>query len=302
MATQIPKSEKLVSFLLLVGLAGIVVGVFAGAFSPKPAVEEKVRASYPLPPGWKIAGKWETYPDGKLYEKIDGRETLFQSFGVIRLDFAPVVFNENKFDVYLYHMRNPDGALGVFLDSSPEQTGEINLVSMTNVAGGELRAFQSSVYLEIQAQEKSFDEKLLRQLAKSLLSGIKPPISSGTSLFDLLPKSGRITGSLAYNKESALGLKSLAGSYSASYLENGRQIDYVVRKISGSDGTKILEKVRSELMEFEGKIIEFKPDRLAGEILGKKLFLVLHDQVLLGAYGEEVNWKTLVRNSGKPNP
>jgi hypothetical protein len=304
MATRIPKSENLISTLLLVGLAGIVVWVFSGAFRPKAAMEKPVRSAYPLPAGWKITVKWETYPNGKLYEKIDGREPLFLEYGVTRLDFAAAEFKKSGkgFDIYRYQMRDADGALGVYLAAASGEAKELDLGSMADISGGELRVFQGSVYLEIQPQEKAPDEKLARELAQALLAGIKAPKSSGSGILDLLPKTGRIKGSLAINKESVFGLKSLSGTYSAAYEENGRQIDYLVRKISSSEGQKVLEIIRDEIKEFEGKIVEFKPDRLSAELFGKKLILVLDPNLLLGAYGEEANMDALLKKLRKPKP
>ncbi len=302
MANQIPKYEKLIATLLLVGLAGIILGVLSGPFRREAALEKPARLAYPLPAGWKIIGNWETYPNGKLYEKIDGREPLFQDYGVIRLDFAAAEFKNKTFDIYLYHMRDSDGALGIYLASVSGEAREINLGHLADLAGGELRVLQGSVYLEIQPQEKSADEKLCLALARTLLTGIKPSKSSGPGLFDLLPKTGRIKGSLALNKDNAFGLKSLSNTFSAAYEEKGLQTDYLVRKISPAEGPKILQKVAAELKEFDGKILELKPNQLSGELFGKKLVLILENNMLLGAYGQEAGLDSLLKIIRKPGP
>src|SRR4051794_25964724 len=65
----------------------------------------------------------ERYTEANLYEKIDGRSELFQSYDVTGMTFVTFskADNPSKFiDVFLYDMTTPLGAFGVYsLERSP---------------------------------------------------------------------------------------------------------------------------------------------------------------------------------------
>ncbi|MFA5865386.1 MAG: DUF6599 family protein [Phycisphaerae bacterium] len=291
MGVKTPKSEKVISLLLSAGLvvvsALIVCEVFRSkslATSTRPAQPASI--SYKLPAEWKLEGSWETYPNGKLYEKIDGQETIFYEYGVNRLDCASASINNLSFDIYVYQMNDPDGALGVYLAQAPSDYEELNIGTMSDISGGQVRVFQGATYLEIAPQEKNTDGKFTKELAKSILSGIKRKNMTGGSIIEMLPTTGREKGTLAFNKENAFGLKSLAGTFSATYTDGKGQFDYLVRKISSAEGKTILGKVRDEVKEFGGKTHDVPPESFAGEFMGKTLLLTHKNNFLCGIYGD----------------
>src|SRR3954453_5108820 len=74
------------------------------------------------PEGFTRKGLVERYTEANLYEKIDGRSELFQSYEVTGMTF--VTFSKaddpSKFvDVYLYDMTTPLGAFGVYSVERP---------------------------------------------------------------------------------------------------------------------------------------------------------------------------------------
>jgi hypothetical protein len=289
MGNNVSKGEYRVSFLLLAVLAGICIFVL---FGHREHDRHRSVFAYRLPPGWQLVGRWESYPRGKLYEKIDGRETLFNEYGVLRLDCAAATVGALTFDVFIYHMANPDGALGVYLAASPAESREIDIAPMAGVAGGEVRAVVGRVYLEVQPQEKNVDEKLPIALAKTILAGTPPEKSSAGSILAMLPKAGRVNGSLAYNAESALGLNSLGKTYSATY-EDGKPYDVLVRRISPAEGDKVLAAVRDEVKKFEGNVTLFQPGKLRAQVVGKDLLLVRDGSLLVGIYSDRNDLEAL---------
>jgi len=282
MAASVSRQERTVSALLLAGLAVFCVWVLAGG-RIQPAAEKRNSAPA-LPTGWAFSAPWEIYPNGRLYEKINGREPLFQEYGVVRLECAEASKGGQTFDVYLYRMNDPAGAVGVYLAHAAGEAKELDLGSMAESSGGRLRAVQGTTYLELLAQDKAFNESLALDLARGVMgSGLK---DQGRGMIDVFPKRGRVKGTLAFNQESAFGLESLAKTVSAQYREGDVEFTFLVRRTSGGDGQKVLEKVRDEIKEFEGKILDFRPGKLAAEFSGKTLLFVADGPAVYGIYGE----------------
>ncbi len=292
MARNVPKRENVTSAILLVALGLFVASIALEGFfrHSKAQVSRPAKpsaAAYPLPSGWTLTGNWEVYPNGRLYEKIDGRETLFQQYGVVKMEFASVAGNGKQFDVYIYQMNDTDAALGVYLAQTPSEFSEIDIgAAMADLSGGQIRAFQGKTYLEIQPQEKNTDSRLTKDLAKSVLAGIPREKAGAGSILDALPKSGRVKGSLVLNKDNTYGLKSLNNAFSASYDINGQSFDCLVKKARPNEGEKALRKVRDEIKEFDGRIIEFQPNKLSADMMGKTLIVFRDGDILRGACGE----------------
>ena len=285
MAKAIPKTEKIVSRLLLAGLVVIAGAIFYNGFR-KADTEDQEKVRYALPAGWKMTGQWEVYPNGKLYEKIDGQEVIFYEYGVKELDFASASINGADFDIYVYQMNDADAALGVYLSQTPSDFTSIDIGSMGDISGGQIRAIQAGVYLEIMSQEKNSSDNLTLELARSILSSVKSEVTKSAGILRMLPENQRVRGSLSLNKESAFGLTSLGNSYSAAYKYDGDEFNFFIMKISPADASKVITGVRDEVKEFEGLIEEFKTDKLAAKFMDKTLFLIHKDNFIYGVYGK----------------
>ncbi len=290
MNKYVPKSEKISSFVLLLALVGGVLAVLmTGMVQPKPSAAtpaQKKQIAYTLPPKWSLVGDWEIYPEDKIYEKIDGQAALYQQYGVDRLDFASAASKKFSFDIYIYTMKTPDAALGVYLALQPQEFSEINLGDMADASIGMVRAFRGRYYLEVQAADKKSDSSLAQSLAADVLKNLKPEKSSAAAIYTILPKTGRVQGSLTLNKDNAFGLKSLGQTFSASYELAGVEFDYLVRKISQPKAAvSILDQAKKEILEFGGKMIDIRPDRISADFMGKKLILLCSDNFIIGLYG-----------------
>jgi hypothetical protein len=285
---NVPVGEKVISTAMLILLAVVVAGIVGGGFlkGPTPA-SGKGEISYPLPEGWSLDGGWEVYPRGRLYEKIDGREPLFEEYGVIRLESASATTGGQAVEVYIYTMADADGALGIYLANMPMEFEEADAGSMADISGGQARAFQGQTYLEIMSLAKESDPKRLISLAANLLKHTVKEGKTSQGVFELLPSESRIRGSLALNRDNTFGLKSLTNTFTASYENDDVFFDYLLRKLTSTDeGETILKNVQNEIVDFGGTVFTAGPDRLDAEFLGKKLFLRRQGLLLIGVYGE----------------
>jgi hypothetical protein len=278
-----PLKEKIISTTLIVLLAVFVLHLVGQGFF-RPHRAKKVASKQMLPPGWSAAEPWEVYPNGRLYEKIDGREPLFQQYGVVQLRYAAVSKDKNDFEVYLYDMQTPDGALGIYLANSPSEFKDLDIGVMSDISGGQVRVLKGRTYLEILSLSEKAPQNLLLALASGLTQNIPVEKTTQRTAVDLLPKEGRVRGALILNRENTYGLARLTDIFSATYHQGQDEYDLLVRKITPSEGRKMISAVAEEIREFDGKIIQNNPDSLTAEFMGKTLILNLHGNFMIGIY------------------
>jgi hypothetical protein len=278
-----PLKEKIISTSLVVLLAVFIVHLVGEGFF-QPHREKKAAAKEMLPPGWSAAEPWEVYPNGRLYEKIDGREPLFQQYGVIQLRYASVSKDKNDFEVYIYDMQTPDGALGIYLANSPSEFKDLDIGTMADVSGGQVRVLTGRTYLEILSLAEKTPQELLLNLASGLTKNIPVEKTAQRTVVDLLPKEGRIRGALILNRENTYGLARLTDIFSATYKQGHDEYDLLIRKITPNEGRKMIPAVAGEIREFDGNIIQSGPGSLTAEFMGKTLILRQEGNFMVGIY------------------
>ncbi len=289
---KVPRCERVASAALLCGLLLISCSIvfwnrMTQVIPPLQALSKgKQLLQYNLPSGWKLVERWKTYPENRLYEKIDGRATLFQEYGIIELQFATASTGSFDFDIFAYLMENSEGALGIYLAETPREFTEIDLGTMADSSGGIVRVYQGRTYLVVMSLERNSDEKLAIELARSMLGGMEKEDKSLGNVINVLPRNGRIKGTLTYGKQSTYGFKSLHDSFKATYRFDELQFDYLLKKLPEVQGDKALQRIRDELEEFGGEILKFGRGELAGIVFGHHILLVWEKDALLGLYGE----------------
>jgi len=288
---EVPRSEKNVSAALLIALGAIFLFVvLAGKQSPpdresQPGIAS-IKLPYKLPAGAKLTEGWHSYPEQRIYEKIDGRAALFQEYGIDRLDFASVSFDKTAFDIYSYVMKDAKAALGVYLEEASQESRELDLADLADLAGATVRAVKGNTYLVVMPLARDADKKGTIELARSILSSLGGTGTASKTVIDLLPKNGRIKGTLVYNKESAFGLRSLGDTVSARYRVRGKEFDFFLRKVSRNKGDEFLQAVHEELKRFGAENLTFEDGRLAAMFLGRCISLVRVEGIVGGVYGD----------------
>ena len=253
---------------------------------------ETKKAGYALPADAKLVIDWQSYPADRIYEKIDGRVTLFKEYGVKKLDFASVKLGKYNFDIYIYTMNSPDSALGVYLAEQPESSVPTNVESSTpaNIAtiadytDTLVRLVKGNIYLTIAGLEKKTDITSAIKLARTLSESFPQPKAT-SAILKLLPKRGRVKATLSWNKQETFGLQSLQDTLSADYKIASLRFTYFVKKLSDHD-KNILRKVSSELKEFDADNLKTSAKMLSADLFDKHLLIVRKDRFLIGIYGK----------------
>jgi len=281
----IPASERLICFLLILALFVIVFLVLikpAFLISQVKQIEFR-KVSYTLPADAKLVIDWQSYSADRIYEKIDGRVTLFKEYGVERLDFASVRIGKYNFDVYVYVMNSPDSALGVYLAEQPEDSTPIDIATIADFTKTLVRVCKGKIYLTIVTLEKKSDIRTAISLARTLSESFPQP-RAASKMLSLLPKRGRVKATLSWNKEETFGLQSLKATLSAEYKIAGLRFTYFVKQLSGTD-KNIMQKISSELKEFEANKLRVTEKGISADLFGKHLLIIHRQKYLVGVYG-----------------
>jgi len=283
---QVPKREKVISYLLGVALVGFVLLVVVGSRQAAITETGELGQTIRLGPPWMVTEGWDSYSSDRLYEKINGRAVLFQEYGLVRLDFATVSANTSTFDVYVYRMGDADGALGVYLAEASQDSTPVDLGVPADRSGGLVRAVAGRTYLVVMPLEQDGDATGAVKLAAAILPGAEPRKAHVPGVIDLLPKAGRVKGTLSYNKESAFGLKSLHDMFSCAYAVDGVEFEYLLRRAADGRARAVLAAVRDELQAFGGSVMSFASDGLSGTLFDRRIVLVSRNGMILGIYGQ----------------
>ncbi len=271
-------AEKAVGIALLAALAGFLVliaargahyefdAVMHAAPAPEgagnaprgagPASEELLPAAFGAI-GWTRDGAIETYPEDRLFEKIDGADERYKLFGNRRLLSASYVYDKDgraRLDVFLYEMRTPLAALGIFgRERSPQ-------AAVTGDMGDAAYLMQGSAFFRKgvwYGQVKGFaedtaaaSEQIARAIAARLPAGEAPELA-----FGFLPAEERIRGSERYEpKDSVLGTDFLAQVFSADYGRGEKAATLFVARCGKE--TEARRAAYAEYLKRQGKVIE----------------------------------------------
>jgi hypothetical protein len=179
-----------------------------------------------LPPAipestWTRDGGIEAYPEDRLYEKIDGADERYKLYGVTQLLYAsyvPEQPSDNWLEVYLYEMRTPLAALGIFgRERSPGVSVDASLGEAGYRIEGSVFFRRGTWYVQIRGytdSAKEAGEKFARYVAGRLPGGV-----TADTDFAFFPAENRIQGSERFEpKDAVLGTGFLENIFSAEYL------------------------------------------------------------------------------------
>ena len=217
------------------------------------------------PEGFTKKSLVERYTEANLFEKIDGRSELFQSYDVSGMTF--VTFSKAndpaKFiDVFLYDMTTPLSAFGVY---SVERSPGAKPIAIGD-GGHRARAdffFRKGRYYATILTSGPDDEvqKAAAALADSLANRLKGEAAELWGLA-LLPAKNRIDDTVQYFMVDALGLEFLNNTFIAQYRGGDTEFTaFVARFKSADNAAEVLVKYKAHLEEF-GKMAE--PAKIEG--------------------------------------
>ena len=166
------------------------------------------------PEGFTKKSLVERYTEANLYEKINGRSELFQSYDVTGMTFVTFSKADDpaKFiDVFLYDMTTPLGAFGVYSVKRPSGSKAIATGDGGHRTGADLFFRKGQYYASILTSGPDEEvQKAVSALADTLANRLKGEAAELWGLA-MLPAKNRIDNTVQYLMVDALGLDFLAG-------------------------------------------------------------------------------------------
>jgi hypothetical protein len=217
------------------------------------------------PQGFAKKSPIERYTEANLYEKIDGRSELFQSYDVTGMTF--VTFSKAgdpaKFiDVFLYDMTTPLGAFGVYSVERPSGSKSIAIGDGGHRTGADLFFRKGRYYASILTSGPDEEvQKAASALADTLANRLKGEAAELWGLA-MLPAKNRIDDTVQYLMVDALGLDFLTNAFTARYRDGVAEFTALVARCkSAANATEVLARYKAYLEEF-GDMAE--PARIEG--------------------------------------
>ncbi|MFO0891926.1 MAG: DUF6599 family protein [Isosphaeraceae bacterium] len=230
------------------------------------ATETIARALEGLTPeGFTKKSLVERYTEANLYEKIDGRSELFQSYDVAGMTFVTYskADDPSKFiDVFLYDMTTPLGAFGVYSVERPSGSEALATGDGGHRTKADLFFRKGQYYASILTSGPDVEvQKAASALADALAKRLKGKAAQIWGLA-MLPAKDRVDDSVQYLMVDALGLDFLTNAFTARYRNGEAEFTaFVARCKSTENASEVLAKYKS-FLEQDGAMAE--PARIDG--------------------------------------
>lgn len=262
--------EKAISWIVLLCLAGIGVGVYLKqrsfnpavlvgrqlAAGPKPAVASAIDLAW-LPPEVKEFGAPEQFTPDNLYDKIDGKAELYVSTGIARMDCQRFALKEKQdewFEWFCYGMEGVPQAFSVF---STQRRSEGDTLDLTPYAYGTKNAIffvAGTNYVEVVG---SSENESLRTAMLAMAKNFVVATSAGAGQMPemkALPTNNIVAGSITLQTSDAFGFDQFKNVYTAQYNVNGAETMAFVTTCASPDAAKALrDAYRGFLLANGGK-------------------------------------------------
>ncbi len=215
-----------------------------------------------LPPafeaiGWARDGGVETYPEDRLFQRIDGADERYKLFGNVRLICASYASRRDVragVEVAVFEMRTPLAALGIFgRELPPNVTIGADLGDASYAVEGGVFFRKGAWYVQVKgfgAEAAAASEHLARHVAAKLSAAEAPELA-----FAFLPVEGRIRGTERYDpRDAALGTDFLEHVCSADYGSPEKPARLFA--VCGAGKTEAVRAAYADFLKRQGKVLE----------------------------------------------
>jgi hypothetical protein len=238
-----------VRVVALTALAGILVlpavaqvGEFQSVEYDPAKITEEMRATTEViaqaididpPAGWKRPGGVERYTVTNLYDKINGRSELYNSYDIVGMTFVTFLneADSSKYiDIFLYDMRTAMGAYGVFSVERSPGNPHFDLGRSAYRTDRDLFLWKGQYYLTVLASDETDDvQNSVLEIAKTIEARLKDDGGSVWGL-DQLPKEHRNDETIQYFQIDAMALSFMTNTFTAEYDLDGEEVTMFLSK------------------------------------------------------------------------
>lgn len=207
------------------------------------------------PKGWHQAGEIEHYNVARLYDKVDGRSELYMAYDVTGLSWISFVEdtdNNTFMDVFLYDMRSPTGAFGVYSVEREIDQPAVDLGREGYRTDSNHYFWKGKYYVYIQA---SLDTEAVVTAGLGVAKGLADRLADDGSAvegLDLVPADGLKLDSIQYFKADAMSLDFMTDTFTALYPGGGETSvkAFMSRRPSEADAQNVMDQFVGYLEEY----------------------------------------------------
>ncbi len=175
---------------------------------------------FDAPIGWKKPGGVERYTITNLYDKINGRSELYNSYDIVGMTFVTFLNETDStkyIDVFLYDMRTAMGGYGVFSVERSPGNPHFDLGRMAYRTDRDLFLWKGQYYLTVLASHDTPDvQDRVTEIGKTIEATLKDDGGSVWGL-DSLPKENRKDETVQYFQIDAMALSFMTNTFTAEY-------------------------------------------------------------------------------------
>jgi len=232
--------------------------------------------------GWRVTGPSEMFDETNLYNKINGREAFYKSFGFRKLHCLSLVAVENKnltIDLELFDLGSVENAIGALAAeaSNPESPPRIEGGGMvyTTRNGGFLS--RGGFYARLVGSD---EDPAIRKKIADLVPVLRAAFPAGELPWAFALFAGRLElppGSLRYEKENVFSFGFATDFYLVKLPGDGAEI-YVSRRDSAAAASALADQLVKGLGAY-GKPVEIPPGAPEGARLLRHEYLGTVDAV-----------------------
>lgn len=185
------------------------------------------------PAGWRMMGTAERFNPQNLWQRINGYAEFFLSYDMVQMTFAVYTDSSNDetfIEASIYDMGDPANAFGVFSAERQKYFFPLDLGRKGYRSEASLFIWKGQYYVRMIASRDDLSiRKINLELAKKLIHSLS---DTGEPVWGLkiLPKAGRVPGSVRFFRRDAMGLDFLENTYTARYRQNGALVTVFLSK------------------------------------------------------------------------
>jgi len=275
----------LLAILLLIGLGVFIkqsdfdmsrfgintAALVLSAQGSKTGTEEKPSFDFPVPSGFKKLSEAETYVPENLYEKIDGKATLYIESGFVKLSTQRFVSQNDDtlwFELFLFDMAAPKNAFSVYSVQKRPDVEAFPAMQFAYSAGNALYFVHDKYYVELVGSSESADLlKAMSDLADKLTPAPvfrqeNAGVGKVTEIpeLTLFPQENLVPGSAKLYLSDVFGFDGLSDTFVCQYRAGDESITaFLSKRPSPQDARTVTESYYNFLVDNGGK------DKLASD-------------------------------------
>lgn len=185
------------------------------------------------PKGWQIADQVKQFTPKNLYEQINGRDSFFLAYDMIKMTYVSFVNSDEiaKFiNLSIYDMGTPSNAFGVFSGERSQGESALDLGRTGYRTDANYFIWKGQYYIRIISSEATDEfQRIGMDLARKVTDLL---LDSGEQVWGLiaLPLTDRMPESVQYFKVDALGLDFMRNTYTAAYRKGSTLVTVFLSK------------------------------------------------------------------------